>query len=135
MNLAKRAKIMVGAVAAVAAFAAFAVAGTAFTGSGVTNSAGSRQFVRGTVSQSVTGATLSSVAYTFGDAPANTAVHSALLTFADSNADAKTPTVAFTGGNAVAFTCTAIEATNHTSTCTTAGADRTGVTSIAITVA
>jgi hypothetical protein len=122
---------MVGAVAVVGAFAA---AGTAFTSSGITNNAGSTQFVGGTVSQSVTGATLSSVAYTFGDAPGNTAVHSVLLTFADSNADAKTPSVAFTGGNAVAFTCTAIEATGHTSTCTTAGADRTGVASIAITV-
>ena len=89
---------------------------------------------RGRDSIHATGATLASVAYTFGDAPANTAVHSALLTFADSNADAKTPTVVFTGGNAVAFTCTAVEATGHTSTCTTAGADRTGVTSLAITV-
>ena len=131
MNLTSHAKIMVGAIAVVGLFAA----GTAFAGSGLTNNAGPTQFVGGTAGQSVTGATLSSVVYTFGDAPANTAIHSALLTFADSNADAKTPTVVFTGGNAVAFTCTAIEATGHTSTCTTAGADRTGVTSIAITVA
>jgi hypothetical protein len=131
MNIQKRAKI---AIAAVSLAGVVGLGGAAFTSTGVTNSAGASQFVGGTVSQSVTGATLSSVAYTFGDAPANTAVHSALLTFADSNTDAKTPTVAFTGGNAVAFTCTAIEATGHTSTCTTAGADRTGVTSIAITI-
>ncbi|MGZ4762046.1 MAG: hypothetical protein ACXV7I_06395, partial [Ilumatobacteraceae bacterium] len=62
-------------------------------------------------------------------------VHSALLTFADADTDAKTPTVVFSGGNAVAFTCTAIEATGHTSTCTTDGADLTGVTGLAITVA
>jgi hypothetical protein len=120
---------------ATVAVAGLAIAGgAAFTGTGVTNNAGSTQFVGGTVSQTVTGATLTSVAYTFGDAPANTAVHSVLLTFADANADTMTPTVAFTGGNAISFTCTAVEVTNHTSTCTTAGADRTGVTGIAITV-
>jgi hypothetical protein len=108
-------------------------AGSAFTGTGVTSNAGATQFVGGTVSQSATGATLSSVVYSFGDAPANTAVHSVALTFSDANADGKTPTIVFTGGNAVAFTCDVIAAT-HLSTCTTAGADRTGVTSIAITV-
>jgi hypothetical protein len=132
VNMSNRAKLMIAAVSTVGAVS---LAGSAFTASGVTNNAGSTQFVGGTVSQSVTGATLSSVAYSFGDAPANTAVHSALLTFADANTDAKTPTVAFSGGNAVAFTCTAIEATGHTSTCTTDGADRTGVTGLAITVA
>ena len=131
MNLTNRAKIMIGAAAVVGVFSA----GTAFASSGLTNNAGPTQFVGGTTGQSVTGATLSSVVYTFGDAPANTAIHSALLTFADSNTDAKTPTIVFTGGNAVVFTCTAIEATGHTSTCTTAGADRTGVTSVAISVA
>ena len=121
--------------AAVAVVGAGGLAGSAFTASGITNNAGATQFVGGTVSQSVTGATLSSVAYSFGDAPANTAVRSALLTFADATTDGMTPTVELSGGNAVAFTCTAIEAIGHTSTCTTAGADRTGVTGIAITVA
>ena len=106
----------------------------AFTSTGVTNNAGAAQFVGGTVSQSVTGATLSSVVYSFGDAPANTAVHSVALTFADANSDGKTPTVVFTGGNAVAFTCDVIAVTTHLSTCTTAGVDRIGVTSLAITV-
>ena len=133
MNLSKRAKIMIGAVALVGAGGAFAAAGNAFTGSGVTNNAGSSQFVGGTVTQGVTGATLNSVVYTFGDAPANTAIHSALLTFG-TGTDGKTVNVAFSGGNTVAFTCTAIEATGHTSTCTTAGADETGAASIAITV-
>jgi hypothetical protein len=82
----------------------------------------------------VTGATLSSIAYTFGNAPANTAVHSVALTFADGNADGVTPTIVFTGGNAVAFTCDVIAVGTHLSTCTTAGVDRVGVSSVAITV-
>ena len=109
-----------------------AASGSAFTGTGLTNSAGSTQYVGGTVSQSVTGATLASVTYGFSDGAAQTAVNSVLLTFADANTDAKTPTIVV--GNSVgAFTCTAIEATNHTSTCT--GAASTGVTGVAITVA
>jgi hypothetical protein len=110
-----------------------AAGGSALTGSGLTNNAGASQFVGGTVTQGVTGATLSSVAYTFGDPGANTAIHSAVLTFG-ADADGKTVAIAFTGGNAVAFTCTAVEVTGHTSTCTTAGADVTGATSAAITV-
>lgn len=108
--------------------------GAAFTGTGVASNAGSTQYVGGTVSQAVTGATLSSVTYSFGDAPANTAVHSVALTFADASTDGKTPTIAFTGGNAVAFTCDVIAVGTHLSTCTTAGADRVGVTSLAVTV-
>jgi hypothetical protein len=126
-----------------------AATGSAFTGTGVTNNAGASQFVGGTISQSVTGATLSSLVYTFGNAPANTAVHSVALTFADGNADGITPTIVFTGGNAadgitptivftggnaVAFTCDVIAVGTHLSTCTTAGVDRVGVTSVAVTV-
>ena len=132
MTISKHARLL---VATVSVLGALGIAGSAFTGSGFTNNAGPSQFVGGTVSQSVTGATLSSVAYTFGDPPANTAIHSALLTFADANTDGKTPTVVFTGGSAATFTCTAVEATNHTSTCTADTTDETGASSIAITVA
>ena len=111
-----------------------AVGGSAFTGTGVTRTAAATQYVGGTVSQSVTGATLSGVAYAFGDGPANTAVHSVALTFADAAADGKTPAIVFTGGNAVAFTCDVVAVGTHLSTCTTAGADRIGVTSLAVTV-
>jgi hypothetical protein len=111
-----------------------AVGGSAFTGTGVATNAGTSQYIGGTVSQSVTGATLSNVAYGFGDAPANTAVHSVVLTFADAAVVAKTPSIAFTGGNAVAFTCDAVAAGTFISTCTTAGADRVGVTSLAVTI-
>jgi hypothetical protein len=121
---------------AAVAFAGLAAAGgSAFTGSGLSTSgsAAADQFVGGTVSQSVTGATLSSVAYSYADT-SNTAIHSALLTFADANSDGKSVGIVFSGGNAAAFTCTAVEATNHTSTCTATTADETGVTSAAITV-
>ena len=130
MQIANRTKLMFSVVAVVAAMG---VAGTAFTGTGVTSTAASTQFVGGTVTQGITGATLAGIAYPFGDAPANTAIRTAVLTFG-ADADGKTVGVEFTGGNAVAFTCTAVEVTLHTSTCTTAGADRTGATSIAITV-
>lgn len=136
MNINKRAKIMVGAVALAGAVAAFGVAGSAFTGTGVTNTAGSSQYVGGTVSQSVTGGTLSSVAYAFTDST-NTAVDQVTLTFANTNTAGKTPTITLTGGTAVAFTCAAIAATTGTSsvcTPTTAGTSQTGVTSIAVTV-
>ena len=132
MDRTRHTKMLLGTIALVGA-AGLALSTVALTGSGVTSNAGSTQFVGGTVTQGVTGATLSSVAYSFGDAPANTAIRSALLTFGP-DADGKTVAIQFTGGNAVAFTCTAVEVTNHTSTCTTAGADRTGVTSAAITV-
>lgn len=55
-------------ILAAVAVAGLAVAGgTAFTGTGVINNAGATQFVGGTVNQSVTGATLSSVVYSFGE--------------------------------------------------------------------
>ena len=112
-----------------------AATGSAFTATGLTNNAGDSQFIGGTISQSVTGATLSGVAYSFGDVPANTAVHSVALTFADANSDGMTPTVALTGGSAIAFECDEIAEDTHLSTCTAVGGvDRVGVTSIAITV-
>lgn len=132
MHVSTRAKIVIGAAALVGCSSAFG-AGIAFAGSGVTNNAGASQFIGGTATQGVTGATLFSIVYTFGDAPANTAIHSALLTFGADASD-RSVAVAFTGGNAVAFTCTAVAAGVYTSTCTTAGADETGETSIAVTV-
>jgi hypothetical protein len=121
-------------IGAVSVAAVVAAGGSAFTATGLLNSAGASQYIGGTVSQSVSGATLNSVTYSFGDAPANTAVHSVALVFGDASTDGLTPTVALTGGNAVVFTCDAIAVTTHLSTCTTAGADKVGVTSIAVTV-
>jgi hypothetical protein len=134
MSIPKRAKLM---VAAISVLGAVGIAGTAFTSTGVTTTgqAASAQFVGGTVTQSVDGATLSSIAYGFADGT-NTAVNAVTLTFANDLTDGMTPTVAFTGGDAEAtFTCAAVEATGHTSTCSPDGANRSGITSIAVTVA
>ncbi len=104
-------------------------AGSAFTGTGVTNDAGASQFVGGTVTQSVTGATLNSIAYGYSDAPANTLVNQVTLTFADANADGKTPTISLDG--ATSITCGTISV-SHISVCTVATPESVG--SIAVTV-
>jgi hypothetical protein len=112
-----------------------ALSSSAFTGTGITNSAGPSQFVGGSVSQSIDGATLSSIVYNFGaSAPANTAVHAVALTFADALTDGKTPTVTL-AGTAIVFNCDAIAVTTHLSTCTTAGADAINISGITVNVA
>jgi hypothetical protein len=109
------------------------VGSVAFTGTGVTNTAGSSQFIGGTVSQTVTGATLTNIVYGFTDTT-DTAVNQVTLTFADGTG-AKTPELSLTGGTQATFTCTAIDPTLFTSTCTAAtGTSQTGVTSANITV-
>src|SRR5688500_16355815 len=92
-------------------------AGSAFTGTGVATAgqAASGQFVGGTVSQSVTGATLNSIVYGFTDGT-KTAVDKVTLTFADATGG-KTPTIALAGGTEVTFLCTAIDAGTHVSVC------------------
>ncbi|MDQ0212638.1 hypothetical protein [Arthrobacter bambusae] len=111
-------------------------AGSAFTGTGVATAgqAASDQFVGGTVSQAVTGATLDSIVYGFTDGT-NTAVNQVTLTFADANADGKIPTIALTGGTGTPFTCTAVAVTTHISTCSPGtGLSQSGVTSASVTV-
>jgi hypothetical protein len=121
------------------AFAGLAATGSAaLTGSGLTSTAGAAQFVGGTVSQTISGATLSNVAYGYADAPANTEVNTITLSFTDT---AVGPTVAVTpagNANGGTFACTAVAA--ESSTCSyTAGTDTlagyTGLTGITITVA
>lgn len=118
---------------------AFAVAGlvaatgSAFTATGLDRTAPDTQFVGGTVSQTVTGATLSGLVYGFTDGT-KTAVNKVTLTFADATGS-KVPTIALTGGDAAAFTCTAINE-SFVSVCDAAnGTSQTGVTSAAVTVA
>lgn len=110
-------------------------AGSAFTGTGVATAgqAASGQFVGGTVSQSVTGATLNSIVYGFTDGT-KTGVNKVTLTFADATGG-KTPTVALTGGTEATFTCTAIDADTFVSVCDAAeGTSQTGVNSASVTV-
>ncbi|MFD1212690.1 hypothetical protein ACFQ36_11640 [Arthrobacter sp. GCM10027362] len=121
------AKFLTAATVAGLTFAA----GSAFTGAGVTNNAGATQFIGGTVTQTVTGATLNSVVYGFSDAPANTTVNEVTLTFGDTT-DGKIPTIALTGGAGTAFTCTAIDPETNVSSCT--GGSQADLESIAVTV-
>jgi hypothetical protein len=110
-----------------------AASGAAFTAGGVTAPASS--FVGGSVSQTITGATLSSVVYDTDEALNK--ITSVTLTFGDAAADARTPTIAF-GGAAVngTYTCAAVEAAAHTSLCSAAPtkADN-NATALTITVA
>ncbi|WP_234754152.1 hypothetical protein [Arthrobacter ramosus] len=110
-------------------------AGSAFTGTGVTNAAGETQFVGGTVSQSVTGATLTNIAYSYADAGPNTLVNSIALTFSGT-ADGRVVSVAPSGGSGGTFTCTAVS--SNASTCTfvpaTTETGYTNLGSLAVTV-
>jgi hypothetical protein len=92
-------------------------AGSAFTGTGLstTGTASSAQFVGGTVSQTVTGATLTNIAYSYSDSGAHTLVNSIVLTFSGT-ADGHVVTAAPSGGSGGTFTCTAVG--SNSSTCT-----------------
>ncbi|MDT7550389.1 MAG: hypothetical protein QOE84_2783 [Actinomycetota bacterium] len=120
---------------ALAVAGVIAASGSAFTGTGLGNTAPATQFVGGTVSQTVTGATLAGIAYSFADAPANTLVNSIALTFT-TTADGRTVAVAPAGGTGGTFTCTAVS--SNASTCTFAAADTEtgylGLTGLAVTV-
>ena len=84
-------------------------AGSAFTGTGVATAdqAASAQFVGGTVSQAVTGATLTNVTYSFADVGPNTRVSSIALTFSGT-ANGRLVAVAPSGGSGGTFDCTAV---------------------------
>jgi hypothetical protein len=125
MRMTNKQKIL-GAVAVAGVVAA---AGSAFTATGLLNSAGASQYIGGTVSQSVSGATLSNIAYDFSDAT-NTAVSSVTLSL--SGAQAKHVSISLAGGTA--FTCTDVDAGSSTCSPTTPGDYATGVTGISVTV-
>lgn len=114
-------------------------AGSAFTGTGVATSgqAASAQFVGGTVSQAVTGATLTDISYSFADTAAKTKVNSIALTFTGT-ANGRGVAVAPSGGSGGTFNCTAVS--SNASTCTFAATPESGATgytdlsSLAVTV-
>lgn len=109
-------------------------AGSAFTGTGLSTTAGASQFVGGQVTQTVTGATLSGLEYGFVDSTTKTAVNKVTLTFAE-GADSKTVTVVLDGGTTAAFDCTVVDPATNVSTCTTAVVGgQSGVTSATVTV-
>lgn len=88
-----------------------------YTAGGVT--APSSAFVGGSVSQTITGAALTSVVYDTDEALNK--INSVTLTFSNASADTKTPTIAFAGAvvNGT-YTCEAVEAVGHTSLCSAA---------------
>ena len=114
MNITKKTRLAIGVVGLSAAVGL--AAGGAFTGGGVTNNAPANQFIGGTVSQTVTGATLSTIGYTYTN-DAHTIVDTVTLTFADANADGRTPTVTILPTPSTAFVCLPISG-SHVSVCT-----------------
>lgn len=103
--------------AAIAVGGVVAVSGSAFTAGGVT--APSSAFVGGSVAQTITGAALTSVVYDTDEALNK--ITSVTLTFSDDAADAKVPSIAFTGATVNGtYTCAAVEAAGHTSLCSAA---------------
>ena len=133
-------------VSALAAAGVVAAAGSAFTGTGVTTTgtASQAQFVGGTVTQAVTGATLDNIQYHFVD-DAKRTVDTITLEFTGAEAVGKAVTAAVTGSDQDLFTCTAVTAAaaDSVSVCTVdlTGGDPdtdggyTGVDDLAITVA
>lgn len=75
---------------AVAVAGVIAASGSAFTGAGLSNNAATSQFVGGSVSQSVSGATLDSIHYVTNTS--GTLVTAVNLVFTDDSADTKTVT-------------------------------------------
>ncbi|WP_307612928.1 hypothetical protein [Pseudarthrobacter sp. W1I19] len=109
-------------------------AGSAFTGAGLVNAAGSSQFVGGTVTQSVTGATLTNLEYGFTNATNSDAVNKVTLTFAP-GATGKAVNISLAGGTPADFTCTDIDV-DGLSICdpTVPGTSQSGVTNASVTV-
>jgi hypothetical protein len=93
-------KKLIGAVAVAGIVAA---GGSAFTGTGVTDAAAGSQFVGGTVSQTITGATLNDIAYGFTNA-ADTTINAVTLTF-EADALGKHVSIALAGNGASTSTC------------------------------
>ena len=130
-------------VTSLAAVGLVAAAGSAFTGTGVTTTgqAALPQFVGGTVSQAVTGATLDSVDYGFVGGN-NVVVDRIVLKFTGTDAVGQQVAVAVTGGDDDTFTCAdvVLAAPDATSTCNVVvatgdtDAGYTDVDSISITV-
>jgi hypothetical protein len=121
----KTAKLVTALTLAGLAFAG----STAFTGAGLSSVAGPSQFIGGTVTQTVTGATLNSLAYGFtaGD-NTKTQVETVTLTFAaGSEGKAVGLTLDATGG--ATFTCPAIDVSNA-SVCVIVPAPDTFVTNV-----
>jgi hypothetical protein len=129
-------KIMTGlAVAGIAA-----AGGSAFTATGLatTGNAASAQFVGGTVTQEVTGGTLSNIEYGYVADGTNTSVNTITLTFANALSNGRAVTATATDGSDGTFGCTAIALASSTCTWTPGDDTYTGsrnLSSLAVNVA
>ena len=126
MNINKRARVLVGALA-LAGSVAFA--GNAFTAGGLNASAGDNGYIGGTDTATIVGASLVSVAYTVDEA--GNEIDSVLLTFA-AGSNGKDVAIAFNGGTAGSYTC--IDVADNASTCTAVTAASTDASNLSITV-
>ena len=90
-------------IAIATAFAGLVAAGgAAFTATGLVDNSAGDQFIGGTVSQSVTGATLDNVTYGFADVLTHNKVNSIKLTFS-ADAEGKTVTLGINGATQLDF--------------------------------
>lgn len=121
-------------VTAVAVAGIVFAGGSAFTGTGLSTTAGETQFIGGQVSQQVTGATLATVDYDFTNTTQES-INKINLSFANTE-DGKPVVVTTTGGAGGTFTCGNVVA--NASVCTfaptTTETGYTGLTGLSITV-
>ena len=122
-------------VAGLAAAGVVATASSAFTATGLstTGTAASAQFVGGTISQAVTGASISTIAYGYVNSTTKTHVNSITLTFTATEAGRAVTAVA-TGGTGT-FTCGVTASNSSTCAHSVPGTGTTGITSLDVTVA
>ena len=121
-----------GGVAVAGAVAAGSTALTG-TGLGVTGNIAASKFVGGAISQTVTGATLDQMAYTFVDGT-NTVLKKIDLTFTVA-ADGTHVAASFTGGSGGGnWTCGDVSSLTSSCTPNTTGDRMTGITGVTITV-
>lgn len=112
----------------------------AFTATGLATNTDPAVFLGGTISQTVSGATLDSIAYGYADGPADTKVSLVTLTFTDNSADGHTVSVVLDNGVTPTgtITCTSTNVITHVSTCDLSGQSGggyTGTNNVAVTVA
>lgn len=121
---------LVGGLAIVGLVAA---GSAAFTATGVTTQgqAADPQFIGGTISQEVDGATLDSIVYGFAVGGTNRIVTSVALTFSGDTMPTLVPTADVTADTDDTFVCTAISV-GLTSLCTAQGSGAEGVSAVAI---
>lgn len=130
MNISTRAKALVGAVAIGGAAVAM---GGAFTAGGLTQASEVTNdvFIGGQVAQTVEGATLAAIDYTFNNPDDPATITSVALTF-DARAVGKTPTITFDEG--APTSCSAVADLTFESTCGPLTQD-VGISTVTITVA